>query len=79
MARLSSDVAQSNELRALPAFAPRRLATTLDLFLDLVLSPLMMWALVRQKFKPLREELTPHVARSVTVFLAASRHSGVNS
>jgi hypothetical protein len=38
-----------------------------------------MRALVGEKLKSLRTETTPHVARSVTFFLAACRHGGVNS
>jgi hypothetical protein len=63
----------------LPAFAPERLATTTRFFLDLVLLPLLMRALVGEKLKPLRAEITPHVARSVTFFLAACRYGGVSS
>jgi AcrR family transcriptional regulator len=77
--RLLGEVAQSGELRALPAFAPERLVTTARFFLDLVLLPLLMRALVGEKLKPLRAEITPHVARNVTFFLAACRYGGVNS
>lgn len=77
VARLFGEMAQSDELRQLPAFAPQRLVATTRFFLDLVFLPLMMRALVGEKLKALRVEITPHVARSVTFFLAACRHGGI--
>jgi hypothetical protein len=79
VARHLVEVAQSDELATLPAFAPRRLPTTTRMFLDLVFLPLMMRALLGEKLKPLRAEIAPHVARTVTFFLAACRHGGVKS
>jgi AcrR family transcriptional regulator len=78
VARLLGEVAQSDELGTLPAFAPERLATTTRFFLDLVLLPLLMQALFGAKLKPLQAEIAPHVARSVAFFLAACRHGGVS-
>ena len=77
-ARLLGEVAQSDEFGTLPAFASERLVTTARFFLDLVLLPLLMRALLGEELKPLRAEITPHIARSVPVFLAACRHNGVN-
>jgi AcrR family transcriptional regulator len=79
VARVLSELAQCDVLATLPAFAPERLATTTQLFLDLVLLPLLMRALSGQKLKQLQAEIGPHVARRVTFFLAACRHGGVNS
>jgi AcrR family transcriptional regulator len=79
VARLLAEVAQSSdELGRLPAFAPERLVTTTRFFLDLVLLPLLMRALLGEKLKPVRAEITPHVERSVALFLAACRHSRVD-
>jgi AcrR family transcriptional regulator len=78
VARLLSQVAQSDELGRLPAFAPRRLEETTRFFLDLVLLPLILRALFGEKPKPLHTEIGPHVASRVAFFLAACRHSGVN-
>jgi AcrR family transcriptional regulator len=75
--RLLSEVAQSDGLATLPAFAPERLATTTQFFMDLVFKPLIMRALFGEKLKALRAEIVPHVARSVAFFLAACRHGGV--
>ena len=73
VARLLGEVAQSDELRALPAFARGRLATTTQFFIDLVLLPLLMQALFGANLKTLQKEIGAHVARSVAFFLAACR------
>jgi AcrR family transcriptional regulator len=78
VARVLGELAQSDELAALAAFAPERLPATTRFFLDLVLLPLLMRALAGEKLKVLWAEIGPHVARSVTFFLAACRHSGVD-
>jgi len=75
--RLLREVAQSNEIDRLPAFAPERLATTTRFFLDLVLLPMIMRALLGEKLKMLHAEIEPHVARSVAFFLAACRSGGI--
>jgi AcrR family transcriptional regulator len=72
--RVLGEVAQSDVLGTLPAFARERLATTTQFFLDLVLLPLLMRALTGEKLKQLNAEIGPHVARRVTFFLAACRH-----
>jgi len=76
--RLLGDAAQSDELGKLPAFAPRRLATTTLFFRGLVVMPLILRALYGEKLKILHAEMEAHVARSVAFFLAACRHDGVN-
>ena len=40
--RLLAEAPQSAELSNLPAFAPQRLATTAELFVDLVVFPLLL-------------------------------------
>jgi AcrR family transcriptional regulator len=77
LVRLLGEVAQSDELGKLPAFAPKRLATTTLFFRGLVVLPLVLRALYGEKLKVLHEEIEPHVARSVAFFLAACRHDGV--
>lgn len=76
IARLLGEVAQSVEFGPLPAFAPEHLAVTTTFFLDLVLLPLLLRALMGEKLTPLRAEIASHVARSVAFFLAACRHGG---
>jgi AcrR family transcriptional regulator len=75
--RLLAEAAQSAELGNLPAFAPQRLATTAEVFVDLVVLPLLLRALHGEKLKSLCAEIEPHVTRSVGFFLAACRHGGI--
>lgn len=77
VARLLGEVTHSHEFGTLMAFAPERLASTTQFFLNLVLLPLLMRALHGEKLKPLHAEIGPHVARSVAFFVAACRHGGV--
>src|SRR3984893_6654559 len=72
-----SEITQSDELGALPAFAPEHLATTARFFLDLVVVPILLRALFEQRLETLRAEIGPHVTRSVAFFLAACRNGGV--
>src|SRR6266403_12108 len=76
--RLLGELAQSDELSSLPAFAPERLATTARLFLDLVAVPMLLRALFEVNLKVLDAEIDAHVARSVAFFLAACRNGGVS-
>jgi AcrR family transcriptional regulator len=76
--RLLAEATQSAELGNLPAFAPQRLATTAEVFVDLVVLPLLLRALHGEKLKSLCAEIEPHVARSVAFFIAACRHGGMN-
>lgn len=77
VARLLGEVTQSDDIRALPAFAPEHLATTTNFFLDLVLWPLLRRALFGEKVEQLHAELTPYVAGRVAFFLAACRLGGI--
>jgi AcrR family transcriptional regulator len=78
VARLLREAAQSDELGKLPAFAPHRLARTARFFLNLVVLPLLLRAILGEQLKRLRAEIEPHVRRSVAFFLAACRHGGVD-
>lgn len=78
VARILDEVAQSDELGALPAFARERLATTTQFFIDLVLLPLLMQALLGANLKTLQKEIGAHVARSVAFFLAACQPGSVS-
>jgi AcrR family transcriptional regulator len=77
VARLLAEMAQSDELGTLPAFASERLTTTTRFFQDVFLLPLMLRALFGEELKHLCAEIRPHVTRSVAFFLAACRHGGV--
>ena len=73
-----SEVADSDEMGTCPAFAPERLATTTEFFIDLIVARLLMRALFGESLKLLRVEINTHVARGVAFFLAACRHVDVN-
>jgi AcrR family transcriptional regulator len=77
VARLLAEAAQSDKLDALPAFAPEHVATTTQLFQDLVILPLAMRALFGERLKQLHAEIELHATRSIALFLAASRQIGV--
>ena len=70
------EMAQSDDIGALPAFAPDRIAVTARTFLDLVVVPMMLRGLFEQNGIVLDEEIGPHVTRRVPFFLAACRHGG---
>jgi hypothetical protein len=70
-----TEVAQSDGLGSLPAFAPERLVTTTQCFMDLVFKPMMMRALFGEKLETLRAEIAAHVASRVGFFLAACRQA----
>jgi|SRR5215467_1236634 len=73
VAGLLAEAAQSDELGALPAFAPEHVKATTQLFQDLVILPLGMRALFGEKLERLRAEIEPHATRSIALFLAACR------
>lgn len=73
VAPLLAEVARTDELGPVAAFAPERLSATANLFLDFILSPLLIRALLGEKLDVLRAEIEPHVARSVAFFLAGCR------
>ncbi|WP_051379497.1 TetR/AcrR family transcriptional regulator [Bradyrhizobium murdochi] len=75
--RLLGELTQSDELRSLPAFAPKQLTTTARFFLDLIAVPMLLRALFEVDLKTLDAEIDAHVARSVPFFLAACRRGGV--
>jgi AcrR family transcriptional regulator len=77
-ARRLGEMTQSDQLGALAAFAPERLATTARFFLDLVVVPFLLQALFEVDPKTLQAEIGPHVTRSVAFFLAACRHGVVS-
>ena len=76
--QLLAEMAQADGLGKLSAFAPDRIATTTRFFLDLVVLPLLLRALLGEKLEQLQAEMKPHVAHSVSFFLAGSTHGGVD-
>jgi AcrR family transcriptional regulator len=76
--RLLAEATQSDQLGALPAFAPERLPTTARLFIDIVVFPLLTRGLFGEKLESLRAAIGPHVVDRVAFFLAACRHGGIS-
>ena len=70
------EMAQSDEIGALPAFAPDRIAVTARAFLDLVVLPMLLRALFEQNIDVVNDEIGMHVTRRIPFFLAACRHGG---
>jgi AcrR family transcriptional regulator len=74
--RFLGEMAQSDEIGRLPAFAPDRIAITARTFLDLVVLPMLLRGLFEQKSDALSDEIDMHVIRRIPFFLAACRHGG---
>ena len=70
------EMAQSDEIGTLPAFAPDRIAVTARTFLDLIVIPMLARGLFEQKVDVLTEEIEDHARRRVPFFLAACRYGG---
>ena len=71
--RMLADAARPDELGAMPAFAPDRLAVTTHQFLDVLVLPLLMRALMGAKPETIQPEIEPHIAQGVAFFLAGCR------
>ncbi len=71
-----SEMAQSDEIGTLPAFAPDRIAVTARAFLDLVVLPMLLRALFEQNIDVVTQEIGSHVMRRIPFFLAACRQGG---
>jgi len=71
--RLLVEAARSEELGPMPTIAPERLAVIAQQFVDVMVLPLLMRALMGAKPEVLQSEIEPHVARSVAFFLAGCR------
>lgn len=72
-ARLLRGATQADPLGTGPAFAPQHLGTTAGFFLDLVLLPLMVRALLGEKLNDLRAEISTHTKVTARLFVAACR------
>jgi len=61
-------------MRTPPAFAVDRRAATAQYFMELILLPMLLRALFGEDLTALRDEIGPHVARTVKSF---SPHAGM--
>ncbi|MBV8399209.1 MAG: TetR/AcrR family transcriptional regulator [Acetobacteraceae bacterium] len=69
-------LAEIPEADRLPGFAADRRTAAASQFRDLILLPMLMRALFGEDPTALRDEIGPHVARTVAFFLAACRGGG---
>ncbi len=74
VAQLLGELPESDKL---PAFAADRRAATAKYFTELIVLPMLMRALFGEDLSAVRDEIEPHVARTVAFFLAACRQGGV--
>ena len=74
VARLLGELPESDQL---PGFAADRRAATAKCFTELIVLPMLIRALFGEDLAAVRDEIEPHVARTVTFFLAACRQGGV--
>ncbi|WP_367304051.1 TetR/AcrR family transcriptional regulator [Burkholderia multivorans] len=63
------------DIRRFPALGPDRIEVTVKFFLDLVVGPLLMRALVGESLKLLRAHIDTHVHNSVAFFLVGCRNA----
>lgn len=75
-ARYLGEMAQTDEIGTLPAFAPDRIMATARFFLDLLVLPMLLRGLFEQNTDVLNEGIDAHVTSRVSFFLAACRHGG---
>ncbi|MCM2292906.1 TetR/AcrR family transcriptional regulator [Allorhizobium sp. BGMRC 0089] len=69
MMKLVSDIAESDAIRCLPAFAPGNLVETTRRFIDIVLLPIMVSSLFHADLTPVREQLENHACKAASFFL----------
>jgi AcrR family transcriptional regulator len=76
VASLLGDLARSDEMSALPAFAPEHLPVTTRRFIDMVVLPFVMRALLSESADALAADVEPHVSDAIAFLLAACRAGG---
>ncbi len=70
VSRIFAELAESDRISTLPAFAPDRLEGTARQFLELVVPPILLRALLGEDLDALRGEIVPRAAHLATFFLA---------
>jgi AcrR family transcriptional regulator len=76
VAGILGELARSDGTPPLPAFATDRLPATARRFIDMVLLPMLLRALLGEDLATLEGESGSHVSSTVAFFLAACRHGG---
>jgi AcrR family transcriptional regulator len=75
-AGILGELARSDGTAPLPAFATDRLPATARRFVDMLLLPMMLRALLGEDLAALEGEIGSHVSNTVAFFLTACRHGG---
>lgn len=73
--KLVAELAEAEELKSLPAFAPDKLHTTTTYFIDLVLLPMMISSLFHADLTPVREQMEDHAREAAAFFLRGCGYS----
>jgi AcrR family transcriptional regulator len=76
VAGIMGELARADGAPPLPAFAADRLPATARRFVDMILLPMLLRALLGEDLAALEGEIGSHVSTTVRFFLAACRHGG---
>ncbi|MFT3998856.1 MAG: TetR/AcrR family transcriptional regulator [Rhizobium sp.] len=75
--KLIAELAEAEELKSLPAFAPQNLHTTTTYFIDLVLLPMMISSLFHADLTPVKAQMEDHAREAASFFLSGCGYSAV--
>jgi len=67
--KLVAELAEAEELKSLPAFAPANLEATTRYFIDLVLLPMMISSLFHADLTPVQAQMEDHAREAASFFL----------
>lgn len=68
--KLVAELAEAEEIRSLPAFAPDNLEATTRRFIDLVLLPMMISSLFHADLTPIKAQMEEHARDAASFFLS---------
>lgn len=76
--KLVAELAEAEEIRSLPAFAPKNLEATARRFIDLVLLPMMISSLFHADLTPVKAEMEDHARKAASFFLSGCGYYPTN-
>ncbi|MFK0166517.1 TetR/AcrR family transcriptional regulator [Rhizobium sp. NPDC090279] len=74
---LMAELAEAEEVRSLPAFAPANLEATARYFIDLILLPMLMSSLFHADLAPIKAQMEDHAREAASFFLRGCGYSPV--
>lgn len=77
--KLVAELAEAEEIRSLPAFAPDNLPATTRHFIDLVLLPMMMSSLFHADLAPIKTQMEEHAREAASFFLRGCGFNPANA